>query len=142
MKAVNGVSFTVNAGEAVGVVGESGSGKSQIFMSVMGLLASNGRAHGSVKFQGQEILGLPLPQLNKIRGERMSMIFQDPMTSLNPYLTINAADDGGAGHAQGHERSARPAAPPSPCSTACRSPRPRGASTCIRTSSPAACASG
>jgi oligopeptide transport system ATP-binding protein len=89
VKAVNGVSFTVNAGEAVGVVGESGSGKSQIFMSVMGLLASNGRAQGSVMFRGQEILGLPLPQLNKVRGERMSMIFQDPMTSLNPYLTIN-----------------------------------------------------
>ncbi len=89
VKAVNSVSFTVNAGEAVGVVGESGSGKSQIFMSVMGLLASNGRAQGSIKFRGQEILGLPLPQLNKVRGERMSMIFQDPMTSLNPYLTIN-----------------------------------------------------
>ena len=89
VNAVSGVSFTVNAGEAVGVVGESGSGKSQIFMSVMGLLASNGRAKGSVKFRSQEILGLPLPQLNKVRGERMSMIFQDPMTSLNPYLTIN-----------------------------------------------------
>ena len=89
VKAVNSVSFTVNAGEAVGVVGESGSGKSQIFMSVMGLLASNGRAQGSVKFRGQEILGLPLSQLNKVRGERMSMIFQDPMTSLNPYLTIH-----------------------------------------------------
>jgi oligopeptide transport system ATP-binding protein len=88
VSAVSGVSFTVNAGEAVGVVGESGSGKSQIFMSVMGLLASNGRATGSVKFRGQEILGLPLSQLNRVRGERMSMIFQDPMTSLNPYLTI------------------------------------------------------
>jgi oligopeptide transport system ATP-binding protein len=89
VKAVNGISFTVNAGEAVGVVGESGSGKSQIFMSVMGLLASNGRAKGSVKFRGQEILGLPVAELNRVRGERMSMIFQDPMTSLNPYLTIH-----------------------------------------------------
>src|SRR5262245_62941430 len=89
VRAVNGVSFQVRAGEAVGIVGESGSGKSQIFMSVMGLLASNGRAQGSVKFRGQEILGLPVSQLNKVRGERMSMIFQDPMTSLNPYLTIH-----------------------------------------------------
>jgi oligopeptide transport system ATP-binding protein len=89
VKAVNNVGFQVRAGEAVGIVGESGSGKSQIFMSIMGLLAANGRARGSVKFQGQEILGLPPTQLNRIRGERMSMIFQDPMTSLNPYLTVH-----------------------------------------------------
>jgi oligopeptide transport system ATP-binding protein len=89
VKAVSNVSFAVNAGEAVGIVGESGSGKSQIFMSIMGLLASNGRARGSVKFHGQEILGLPVAELNKIRGARMSMIFQDPMTSLNPYLTVS-----------------------------------------------------
>ncbi|HUL09260.1 MAG TPA: oligopeptide/dipeptide ABC transporter ATP-binding protein [Candidatus Acidoferrum sp.] len=89
VKAVSGVNFAVQAGEAVGIVGESGSGKSQIFMSIMGLLASNGRAQGSVKFHGQEILGLPVAELNKIRGARMSMIFQDPMTSLNPYLTVS-----------------------------------------------------
>ena len=89
VKAVNNVSFEARAGEAIGIVGESGSGKSQIFMSIMGLLAANGRANGSVKFKGKEILGLPTAELNHIRGVRMSMIFQDPMTSLNPYLTIN-----------------------------------------------------
>jgi len=89
VKAVNNVGFQVRPGEALGVVGESGSGKSQIFMSVMGLLAANGRASGSVKFHGQEILNLPPSDLNRIRGERMSMIFQDPMTSLNPFLTVH-----------------------------------------------------
>jgi oligopeptide transport system ATP-binding protein len=88
VEAVNKVNFTVEPNETVGIVGESGSGKSQIFMSIMGLLASNGRAKGSARFQGEEILGRPRRELNRIRGARMSMIFQDPMTSLNPYLTI------------------------------------------------------
>ena len=87
--AVNDISFHIGEGESLGVVGESGSGKTQIFLSVMGLLAKNGSATGSVRYRGQEILGLPPRALNKVRGVTMSMIFQDPMTSLNPYLRIS-----------------------------------------------------
>ncbi len=87
--AVNDVSFHIGEGESLGVVGESGSGKTQIFLSVMGLLAKNGRATGSARYRGKELLGLPPRELNKVRGVTLSMIFQDPMTSLNPYLRIS-----------------------------------------------------
>jgi oligopeptide transport system ATP-binding protein len=87
--AADGVGFTIEEGQSLGIVGESGSGKTQIFLSVMGLLAKNGRSAGSVRFRGQEILGLPARQLNAVRGVSLSMIFQDPMTSLNPYLRIS-----------------------------------------------------
>lgn len=87
--AVNDVSFNVEPGECLGVVGESGSGKTQVFLSIMGLLAKNGWTEGEVFFNGTQLLNLPVTQLNKMRGVDFSMIFQDPMTSLNPYLRIS-----------------------------------------------------
>ncbi|MEH0875844.1 ABC transporter ATP-binding protein [Pectobacterium cacticida] len=86
--AVNDLNFTLHAGETLGIVGESGSGKSQTAFALMGLLASNGRIGGSARFHGKEILNLPENQLNKLRAEEMSIIFQDPMTSLNPYMRV------------------------------------------------------
>jgi oligopeptide transport system ATP-binding protein len=88
VSAVNGISFSLERGQTLGIVGESGSGKSQTVLAMMGLLANNGRASGMAKYQGQDLLSLPPEKLNKIRGNRVAMIFQDPMTSLNPYLTV------------------------------------------------------
>jgi oligopeptide transport system ATP-binding protein len=90
MPAVRDVSLAVAAAETVGVVGESGSGKTQLFMAAMGLLTRNAAVSGSVRFDGNELIGAPLPLLNSFRGSKLTMVFQDPMTSLTPHLKIGA----------------------------------------------------
>jgi peptide/nickel transport system ATP-binding protein len=89
-RAVDGVSLQVDHGETLALVGESGCGKSITALSVMGLVPSpSGRiAAGSIRLEGQELVGLPDERLDRLRGDRMAMIFQEPMTSLNPVMTI------------------------------------------------------
>lgn len=89
VQAVDNINFSVDRGQSLAIVGESGSGKSQTVFSLMGLLAQNGRASGRAVLDGQDILNIPTAQLNHIRAERMAMIFQDPMTSLNPYMRVS-----------------------------------------------------
>ena len=89
IKAVNGVSYSVDAGRTLGVVGESGSGKSVSAMSILRLLDGNGYIDsGNIRFDGRELTTLPMHEMYKIRGNQISVIFQEPMTSLNPVFTV------------------------------------------------------
>ncbi|MGH7919505.1 MAG: dipeptide ABC transporter ATP-binding protein [Candidatus Dormibacteraceae bacterium] len=89
VRAVTGVSFSVGRAQTVGLVGESGSGKSVTALSLMGLIEPPGRiSEGSIRFDGEDLVGLPREQMQALRGEQMGMIFQEPMTSLNPVYTI------------------------------------------------------
>jgi peptide/nickel transport system ATP-binding protein len=88
VQAVRGVSYGLRRSEVLGIVGESGSGKSVTSLAVMGLLPGNAKVSGSVRFRGKELLGAPEAELNKVRGRNVAMIFQDPMTSLNPVYSV------------------------------------------------------
>lgn len=89
VKAVNGISFQLDSGKVLGIVGESGSGKSVTAYSIMQILAGTGKIiGGSIKFDGKELVGISEKEMKKIRGNKISIIFQDPMTSLNPTYTI------------------------------------------------------
>jgi oligopeptide/dipeptide ABC transporter ATP-binding protein len=88
LRAVGGADLTLRAGECLGIVGESGSGKTQLLHAILGLSPPKARLGGSIRFRGEQLLGLPVRALNRIRGHRIAMIFQDPMTALNPCLRI------------------------------------------------------
>jgi peptide/nickel transport system ATP-binding protein len=107
--AVNGVSFDLAPGETLGIVGESGCGKSASSLAMVGLLGRAGRVTGgSVRLEGRELLGLPESELRRVRGAQIGMVFQDPLTSLNPVLTIGRQlTEGLRTHAAMDRRSAR-----------------------------------
>ncbi|WP_019181755.1 ABC transporter ATP-binding protein [Microbacterium yannicii] len=87
-RVVDSVAFSVPRGGALGIVGESGSGKSMTSLAIMGLLPKGGSASGSIRFDGQDLLSVRGNAMRRIRGDRIAMIFQDPLSSLNPYYTV------------------------------------------------------
>lgn len=88
VRAVNKLDFSMESGETLAIVGESGSGKSQTALAIMQLLAENGEARGCASFYGRNLLEMTATEINEVRGEHIAMIFQDPTSSLNPYMTI------------------------------------------------------
>jgi oligopeptide transport system ATP-binding protein len=86
--ALRHVTLDLQAGECLGLVGESGSGKTALLLAALGLLAPTARVSGSIRYRGTQLLGMPAAALNALRGARIAMVFQDPMSALNPYLRI------------------------------------------------------
>ena len=141
VQAVSGVSFELRAGEVLAIVGESGSGKSVTAQTITGLTrAPNARITGSVTYRGRELNGLDDDQLRDVRGEQIAMIFQDPMTSLNPVYRVG---DQIAEMIRAHrDVSKREAATVlSSCCGPWASPIPNAACATTRTNSRAGCAS-
>ena len=140
--AVNGLSFAVEPGSTLGIVGESGSGKSVTSLSIMRLLAQNGTIErGQILFKGENLLDKSDAEMRKIRGRDIAMIFQDPMTSLNPVLTVGRADRRGDPPAPRPVEEGRAGQGARRCCAWSASRPPRTGSRTTRTSSRAACAS-
>lgn len=86
--AVDGLTFSLESGETLGLAGESGSGKSVTALALMGLLPARASVHGALRFKGQDLVTMPPASLRRLRGRELAMVFQDPMTALNPYLRV------------------------------------------------------
>lgn len=105
---VKDISFTVDGGQTIGIVGESGSGKSMTSLAVMGLLPRGGRLQGSIRLKGEDLVGRTDRQLRRIRGDRIGMVFQDPLSSLNPYYTVGLQiEEAYRAHRGGSKKQAR-----------------------------------
>ena len=144
VQAVTGVSYDLHPGEVLGIVGESGSGKSVSMLSVLGLIPMPpGRiVAGEALYKGEDLLTMPKDELREIRGGEMAMIFQDPMTSLNPVLTIgDQISEALLTHNAGHERRRRPRAHDRAARARGRAVRRAARAISTRTSSQAACGS-
>ena len=142
VRAVDGVSYAVGTGETLAVVGESGCGKSVTALSILRLVPSPpGRiVGGAIRFAGRDLLQASESQMRDIRGNEIAMIFQEPMTSLNPVLRVSRQIGETLTLHQGLDRAAAANAP-SRCCASSTSPSPSAARGSIRTSSRAACAS-